>query len=278
MKPVALITGASSGIGAALAKTCAENGFDLILVARRKENLREVARACAKHAQVEIVVADVTANDFVPLLRSSVEQRSGISLVIANAGIGGAGQFNLLKSATHQRVWETNVNGVIKTIEATQHALAQAKGTLAIMGSLNSFLALPLGSPYNMSKFAVRALAETLRGEEPILGFKTLLICPGPVQTEIVLRNNSGELIDRSKISIPTHGISPERAAVKIFKGIQKGKREIFLDHTSWLATYLHRLFPALTIPLITLIFKLNKKKFLRWVAEINPSEAVSTD
>lgn len=184
---VTFITGASSGIGAALALEIAHQGGDVVLVARRQERLQNLAREIESMGRRALSVScDVSADDD---LRHAVERAKDefgrINYVVANAGFGVAGRFEKLTIDDFRRQFETNVFGVLKTIYATRECLIASHGCLVIIGSINGYIATPRLSAYAMSKFAVHGLAESLWHEFRSHGVGVVLIVPGYVRTEI---------------------------------------------------------------------------------------------
>ncbi len=274
MQKIVVITGASSGIGASLAARYALEGWHLVLVARRKDRLEEVAKRCGSLAH--ILVADVSQDSFVSTLEEFLKTLPGkVELVYANAGAGAAGRADKLSLKDYNRHFEINLMGVIRTLHGAMSALKAAHGRFVIIGSLNSYVAFPLGAPYNTGKFAVRAFAESLFCEAPTLGFETSLVCPGPIETELLSVNNKGEKVtlgdDFPKIST---ALSSKTAAERIFKKVSRGKREIFLSLDSAVLVFLHRHFPCLTMRLIRFGYKKFSPKALDLVGKVNP-EAV---
>jgi NADP-dependent 3-hydroxy acid dehydrogenase YdfG len=159
---VVLITGASSGIGEELAVQLARAGARLALAARRIERLEQVRQQIVSlgAAQPLIVSCDVTRNEDPPRAVAETLERWGrLDIVIANAGFGVVGPFAKLSLEDYRRQFETNVFGVLRTLQAALPAVLASRGQLVILGSVAGWTASPGASPYAMSKFAVRALA-----------------------------------------------------------------------------------------------------------------------
>ena len=158
-----LITGASSGIGAALAREYDKRGARVALLARRKERLETLAKELR---DARAVACDVTDDASVQAAVREVLGAFGeIDVVIANAGIGIMGSVEELSIDDYRRQFETNVFGVLRTVKATLSSLRRTSGRIALLGSVSGFLSLPGTSACAMSKFAVRALAEALGAE-----------------------------------------------------------------------------------------------------------------
>jgi NADP-dependent 3-hydroxy acid dehydrogenase YdfG len=185
--PVLLITGASSGIGAATARAAAD-GYRLVLAARREAELRELAAELGGEERAIALPCDVTEWDQVEALAAGALERFGrIDAVFANAGFGASRGF-LEESPEHWRSMVlTNVYGVALTIRATlPHLLERGDGHFLITSSVAGRRALP-GSLYSATKWAATATGEALRQELRQMhdnhGIRVTLIEPGMVDT-----------------------------------------------------------------------------------------------
>jgi NADP-dependent 3-hydroxy acid dehydrogenase YdfG len=186
--PVLLITGASSGIGAATARRASETGYRLVLGARREGELRKLARELGGEERVVARRCDVTDwPDVEGLAEAAMERFGRLDAVFANAGFGAARGF-LEESPEHWKAMiDTNVLGVALTIRATLNLLLEAgKGHYLITGSVAGRRVLP-GSLYSATKWAVGAIAEALRQELRQMHdderIRVTLIAPGMVDT-----------------------------------------------------------------------------------------------
>jgi NADP-dependent 3-hydroxy acid dehydrogenase YdfG len=185
--PVLLITGASSGIGAATARAAAGK-YRLVLAARRLEDLEELAAELGGEKRAIAVRCDVTEWDEVQALTQAALDRFGrIDAVFANAGFGATRGF-LEESVEHWRSMVlTNVYGVALTIRATlPHLLERGDGHFLVTSSVAGRRALP-GSLYSATKWAATAIGESLRQELRQMhdnhGIRVTLIEPGMVDT-----------------------------------------------------------------------------------------------
>ena len=186
---VVFITGASAGIGEALARHMASEGATVVVGARRlaRDRLESLVAALNQSGATAMAVqCDVTdegaTKDAVEKILAAYGK---LDVVVANAGFGVAGSLMKLSNDDYRRQFETNVYGVMNTLRAAYPALQQSQGRAAIVGSVNSFVSLPSNSAYAMSKYAVRALAQSLWAEWRNDGISTTLICPGFVASEI---------------------------------------------------------------------------------------------
>jgi NADP-dependent 3-hydroxy acid dehydrogenase YdfG len=177
--PTFLITGASSGIGAATARHAAEAGYDVVLAARSEDKLRALADETGGLA----VKCDVTEwADQEALVKRALDEYGRIDVAFANAGFGGARGFLKEDPETWKRMVLTNVYGAALTLRATMPALIDAKGHLLLTSSVAGRRALP-GSLYSVTKHAVTAMGEAARLDYNDTGVRVTLIEPGAVDT-----------------------------------------------------------------------------------------------
>jgi short-subunit dehydrogenase len=259
---VALITGASSGIGAAMAREFARRGADVALLARRWERLEALALEVRARGQGALTIrCDVTLDgDLEKAVEKTLEKLGRIDWVVANAGFGVAGAVHKLELEDYRRQFETNVFGVLRTVRATREALIASRGAIGIMGSVISFLALPAGSPYSMSKHAVRALAASFRAEMARHGVGVTLLAPGFVDSEIRQVDNMGRHHEEARDRIPGWlRMDADKAAVKLVKGVLKRKPIVVITFHGKVAVFLERHFPWL-IRLLVRVLGVDKR------------------
>ena len=205
MKPIAVITGASSGIGAATALLLAENGFQVVAVARRAERLEKLA---SKNANIETLQIDVTSSEDIQRLADYLEGKP-VEILVCNAG--GAFDFDTVISSdpdVWMKTYDVNVVGAVRCVKAlTPRMIKHGKGHLVIITSTAGQIAYENGGSYVAAKHGEVALARTLRLELSGLPIRVTEIAPGMVKTdEFALTRFSGD---------------SERAA-KIYAGVEK--------------------------------------------------------
>ena len=258
-----MITGASSGIGAALAQEFARQGADLVLLARRADRLAALAAGIERDGRRALALtADVTVDG--DLERAVARARTAfgrLDVVVANAGFGVVGPVERLTLEDYRRQFETNVFGVLRTVQATLADLKAARGRLVILGSVAGYVATPGSSPYSMSKFALRALAEALGHELAPAGVAVTLVSPGFVDSEIRRVDNAGRFQTASKEPVPAWLLMPApKAARQIVRAVARRRREIvvtghgklavfFQRHAPWLVTRAVRTFGVRSRP-----------------------------
>jgi short-subunit dehydrogenase len=212
-----LLTGASSGIGAALARRYAKPGMHLALGGRHPERLAAVAAAC-RHAgaRTDERCVDVSDRAAMSAWIEEVDRQAPLDLVIANAGVAGSQLPSDLDRT--RAIFAINLDGMLNTIEPAQAAmLTRRRGRLALMSSIASFCGMPNAPAYCRSKAAVRVFGEGLRGRLLSGGIIVSVICPGFVATPMTADN---------RFPMPFL-MSPERAAAIIERGLARGKARI---------------------------------------------------
>jgi NADP-dependent 3-hydroxy acid dehydrogenase YdfG len=183
MDPVLLITGASSGIGAATARAAVADGYRVVLSARSEDKLRDLADELGGDDRAIAVACDVTEwGDQEALVRRALDSFGRIDVAFANAGFGGPRGFEQHDPDDMRDMVLTNVLGVAYTIRATMAALRESRGHLLLTSSVAGRRALP-GSLYSATKFAVTAMGEAARQDFNGTGVRVTLIEPGMVDT-----------------------------------------------------------------------------------------------
>jgi len=181
--PVFLITGASTGIGAATAEAAAAEGYRVVLAARSADKLAALSDKLGGPERALAVACDVTEwDEQQALVAGALDAYGQIDVAFANAGFGAKRGF--LEESPEQ--WKsmvlTNVYGAALTVRATVEALRESQGHLLLTGSVAGRIALP-GSLYSCTKWAVTAMAEAARGDLQGSGVRVTLIEPGMVDT-----------------------------------------------------------------------------------------------
>lgn len=197
-QPVLLITGASSGIGAATAHHAVEHGYRVALAARSADKLEALVAALGGADKALAVSCDVTDKaSQQAMVESTLAHFGQIDAVFANAGIGGKpGGFCGADSDVWKDMVLTNVYGVGLTIQATAEALKQSRGHLLITGSAAGRATIP-GSMYSATKWAVSAIGYGVREELRGTGIRVTLIEPGMVDTPFFDEHPDHALRDR---------------------------------------------------------------------------------
>ena len=243
------ITGASSGIGAALAREFAREGADVALAARRLDRLEALAAEIAKTGRRAVVIpCDVTRDGDLERAVDRTRTAFGkLDVVVANAGFGVSGKLERLSLDDYRRQLETNVFGVLRTIYAALDDLKKTRGRLALIGSVSGHVGVPGSSAYSMSKFAVHGLAASLGHELAPYGIAVTLISPGFVESEIRQVDNRGAW----HAGAPGRPVPPSivmatpTAARKIVSAVARRRREAVITGFGKTAVFLQRHLPG---------------------------------
>ena len=218
---VVLITGASTGIGAALAQILAQQflGIRLVLAARNAEKLAEVATFCRKAgAEVLIIPTDLEQNEQVEnLAKNAIAHFGRVDALVNNAGYGQMGPVELIPEQAVRRQFQINVLAPLALIRALVPAMREAGGGRIInISSLGGRLAFPFGGMYSASKFALEALSDSLRMELEPFNIQVSVIEPGPVSTDFFIA--AAQAVDEAVVH-PEN--TPYRAAFERLKGLE---------------------------------------------------------
>jgi short-subunit dehydrogenase len=186
-----VITGASSGIGEALALTYAAPGVRLALTGRDADRLEAVAQAAkAKGATVETATVDAADAAAMADRLTGIDAAAPVDLLIANAGISAGSGLGGESEAQARRIFAVNVDGVFNTVFPLLDAMrARRRGQIALVSSLAGFRGVAGAPAYCASKAAVRVWGEGLRGELAGQGVEVSVVCPGFVRSRMTAQN-----------------------------------------------------------------------------------------
>lgn len=242
----ALVTGASGGIGRALALELARHGVDLVLVARRRDRLERVAEEVAQIGRRAIVVTgDITDSALRDqALRAAEEELGGLDILVNNAGVSAHGRFADADPGRLRPIMEVNFFAPVELIRGAIPLLKRGQEPIIVnIGSVLGKRGSPHKSEYSASKFALQGFGEALRAELLRDGIELLSVVTGPTDTEFFqhLLEEHGDL--PFKDSKP---VSPQRVAQATVRAIERRKHEIVPSFRGWLLVTLNRHFPRL--------------------------------
>ncbi|MCS5478194.1 SDR family NAD(P)-dependent oxidoreductase [Corynebacterium sp. YIM 101645] len=210
---IAVITGASSGIGAAAADALAGDGFHVVVAARRLDRVEEVARRNNGTA----IQLDVTEDESVAAFAEEVGKLGRVDVLVNNAG--GAHGMDTLREADlddWQTMYDVNVLGVVRVTRALLPLIDTAEGLIINIGSMASFTAYPKGAGYNAAKFGLRALTRAFRLEEVGNPIRITQIDPGRAETEFSLVRFKGDADEAGKVYADKLNLTAEDVAETI--------------------------------------------------------------
>jgi short-subunit dehydrogenase len=236
MKKTIIITGASSGLGAALAIKYSASGNNLFLIARSEERLNKIAEICRKNgANIVNIITDVTNAEAMATHINEIASKHKIDILIACAGVS-AGTLDGPETTTQtNKIFATNLNGVLNTVlPAIPHMIQMRSGNIAIVSSMAGFIGLSSAPSYSASKGAARIFGEALQGYLRNYNVNVSTVIPGYIKTPMTEVNN---------FPMPFM-TSAEQAASKIARGIDKNKTIIAFPLIMYFAFKLLNLLP----------------------------------
>ena len=245
---VVWVTGASDGIGAALARALAREGARLVLTARRREALEAVAVACAP-AQVHVLPGDLRDLDSLPALADAAERAFGtIDVLVNNAGISQRGTALDTELAVVQEILALNVLAPIALTRAVLPGMIRrGSGRIVVTSSVAGHVATPMRSSYAASKHAVQGWFDALRAELHGTGVGVTIVSPGYIRTDIATRARTADGTPSGKRGLGNaHGMPVDRCAARMVDAIHRGRREVFIGGPEVAAVYLKRWLPGL--------------------------------
>ncbi len=243
-RPVALVTGASSGIGAALAREAAKDGYDLVLVARRREPMQALAAELnAGGADVTVISADLGQAGAAASLVQILEQRGiVVEVLINNAGVGDNGPF--YKADTQRIAAMLQVN-IVALTELTRLLLpamiARRRGRIMLVASTAAFQPGPGMAVYYASKSYVLSFGQAIDYELRGTGVTVTTLCPGPTESEFAqVAHMEGVGLFNSPMPI----MSAAEVAQHGFQGLKQGRRVVITGAVNKLLASSSRLSP----------------------------------
>lgn len=242
---LALITGASSGIGAAMAREFARRGADLVLLARNRRRLESVQADCLKlgAAQVTLVEADTTDYPAIDTFATSLARP--LDFLVLNAGISQRSPALQTAEAVDRRVMEVDFFAPVHLAKVLQQAGKWAPGIhIAATSSISGLFGFPQRSAYCAAKHALKGFFEALQLET---GLKVTLLFPGRINTPISLSALEGDGTAHGQMDPgQAGGMDVDRCARRCVDGIVRGKRQVRVGGKEMIACFAYKWFPGL--------------------------------
>jgi short-subunit dehydrogenase len=242
MTPVVLITGASSGIGAALARVFAAHGHELVLVARRQDRLNALADeiAAAGRSRPTALTVDLERRDAASVIAAELSAKAmEPAVVVNNAGFGLSGAAAAVSRDEQLAMVDVNVRALTELSLMFVDSLTRHRGGILNVASLAAFLPGPGMAVYYASKAYVLSFSEALHRELSDRGVRVTTLCPGPVPTEFQAR--SGMQLNPAARALE---LSAERVAQIGYDAFMRGKRVVVAGINNRIAVSLMRLVP----------------------------------
>ena len=248
-KRVTWITGASSGLGEALAYALSAQGAVLVLSARRQEKLDAVRSWCRNAGQHLVVPLDLSDPVGIEPAAGKVLAHFGrVDLLINNAGVTQRALAKDTSLAVDRRIMEIDYFAAIALTKAVLPSmLARRSGRIVVISSVVGRIGTPLRSAYAASKHALHGFFDSLRAEVHADGIGVTVICPGFLRTEVSMHALKGDgtaygALDPSQAG----GMPPETCAARVLEAISHGRDEVVIGGRETYGIALHRFFPAL--------------------------------
>lgn len=268
MKNVVIITGASSGIGKAMAYEFGKQAYRLVLAARRLELLEKIKEDLIAQFETEVLIrqTDVSKeSDCKALIEESLVRFGKIDVLINNAGISQRALFNELELKDFTRIMDINYWGSVYCTKYALPSLLENRGSVISINSISGYTPLPGRTAYCSSKYALRGFMEALRIENRENGLHVLTVAPGFTASEIrekAVVSGGGQQgkspRNESKM------MQAETVARRVRKGYERKKRTVLLSPMGILAIWMSRLLPELMDYLIYLHMKQEDSDRLR--------------
>lgn len=244
-----VITGASSGIGEALAYQYAQLKYNVVIAARSVEQLKLVENKCKQYtSNVVMMKCDVTnENDCKSLIDFTITHFNSCDILINNAGISMRAVFNDCDIAVIKKVMNVNFWGTVYCTKFALPYLLKSKGTVVGVSSIAGIKGLPARTGYSASKFAMHGFLESLRVENLKNNLNVLLVCPGYTASNIrnAALNNKGDNQTESPLD-ETKLMSAEEVANKIIIAVEKRKSYLYMSMEGKLLFWLNKFFPLI--------------------------------
>jgi short-subunit dehydrogenase len=244
------ITGASSGIGEALAVAFHQAGVRLILSARREDEIKRVQAACAGEPNTRILPMDVTSAAELPQkMQLALGMFGGIDILVLNAGITQRSLIRETDESVYRRLMEVNFFASEAMARAVLPSmLTQKSGHMVVISSIAGKFGVPLRSGYSASKFALHGFFEVLHAEEEKNGIHVTMVCPGYIRTDISLSALRGDGGKHAKMDPGIEqGMPAAECAKQILQAVARGKKEVIVGARREQAlVYLKRFLPDL--------------------------------
>jgi dehydrogenase/reductase SDR family protein 7B len=244
---VVIITGASSGIGKALAFEFAKHNCKIVLTGRNKDKLHEVASIIENQAKVAVIVTDISIeSDCKKIIDFTIQQFEEINILINNAGISMRALFQDVDLDVLKKLMDTNFWGTVYCTKYALPYLLKSKGSVVGISSIAGKKGLPGRTGYSASKFAMEGFLESLRIENLKKDLQVLIACPGFTASNI--RNTALNKEGNQQGESPRDEkemMGADEVAKEIVNSIISGKRDLILTSQGKLTVFLNKFFPS---------------------------------
>ncbi len=242
---VAVITGASEGIGAAIARRFAGEGARVVLAARSEEKLEALAEELGSERALAVPTDVTDAEQVKRLMARTREHFGGLDILVNNAGVGLYASVAEMAWADFEQMWKVNFFGVVRCIREALPDLRERRGMVVNISSVAGKLAIPYLTGYCASKFALNAFSTGLRMELAQAGVRVVVVCPGTVRTPFHQSAFRSNRLPEVFAQRSRGGISAERVAAATLRAVVRERREVVVPWRLRLAVGFRNLLPA---------------------------------
>ena len=247
---VVWVTGASSGIGEALALAFSREGAQLILSARRAEELERVRAACERPERHVVLPLDLTDDD---AIARAAERAGRVDVLVHSGGVSQRSLAMQTALDVERRIMDLNFFGTVALTKAVLPSMiARKSGHIVPVSSVVGYVGTPLRSAYAASKHALHGYFDSLRAELSKDGIRITIVCPGYIRTDVSRNALTGDGSAFGQMdSTHKNATPPAECARRVVDGVAKKKREVLVGGKETWAVLLQRLFPALVARMV---------------------------
>lgn len=241
-----LITGASSGIGEALVKSFADEGCDIILMARNVEKLGLIQQSLKGNSMVTIIELDLCSTNSIENAVKTIEEKNlSVDILVHNAGISQRALAAETSSETESKIWKTNFHGAVQLTKALLPNLKnQNRSKIILISSIVEVFGFPFRSTYSATKHALKGYFESMAFEEYERGVEVQFMLPGRVKTNISNNALKGDGSIHNQLDDgQAYGVSPKYCAGKVIGAIKSGKQKQLIGGKELIAVKLYKYF-----------------------------------
>lgn len=244
---VAIVTGASEGIGKAIAELFAREGAQVVLAARSEDKLRELAARLGLERALAVPTDVAEGAQVERLVQRTVERFGGIDIVVNSAGFGLYAPCHEMNWEHFRRMWEVNFFGAVRLALAALPHLRQRRGAVVNISSVAGKIPLPYMGAYCATKFALNTISSAMRMELKQAGVRVVTVLPGRVATQFhIAAYRDGQNLPGVFQRRVSQGVSPEKVARVTLNAMLRGKREVVVPWRLRIAMAASALMPGL--------------------------------